>query len=369
MGYLSEESLNKLVTDPGKYALEDYSTIAHQLNIWWSYCATLVPDWISANVVTVGAAAPLIISWLLSCIYSLNPENEGLPWWLLIFAAFGEFFFQTMDAVDGKHARRLGTSSSLGDFLDHVMDSVSIMTSAFIFSRALGFKSIPFEYFCFLDCSLSFVVVHWESAKILIMKLDNGSSITEGQLAFMLFYILSAFVSIDFWQIAPIHFLPFISIGKIIALCMMFGITVAQCYKSISRVLEQKDWRVVLPELFVPVICGLCVATLWVLILPENHCIVPFQFVILSSTVIHSCCITLNRLTLQPILLTTTLPSFIPALVLPLIVPASFRMIAAWIAGFWALGYMLYFLIDIVLAISRTLNVPIFAQPELKKKD
>jgi len=36
---------------------------------------------------------------------------------------------QTMDAVDGKHARDTGRSSSLGQFLDHGLDS---FTNSFI---------------------------------------------------------------------------------------------------------------------------------------------------------------------------------------------------------------------------------------------
>jgi len=367
MGYLSEESLKKLVNDPGKYAMEDSSVIAHYLNVFWTKCANVVPTWISANVVTVGAAAPLILCWIISALYSVDPESKGLPWWLLVFAAFGEFFFQTMDAVDGKHARRLGTSSSLGDFLDHVMDSVSIMTTAFVICRGIGFPTPAFEYFCFVDTSLNFVVIHWESAKILIMKLDNGSSITEAQLSFIAIFLITAVGGTDLWNISIIH--PSITLGKIVACGMMGAISAAQCYKSISRVLAKCDPRVVLPELLVPVVGAALVGVSWLLLLPTQHSVVPFQIVILSSTVIHSCCITLNRLTLQPILSKTTMVVLIPALVIPLVTPAAYRVMAVWIVAAWAGIYMMYFLCDIIFTIARTLNLPIFAQPELKKTD
>jgi len=369
MGYLSEQALDKLVNDPGKYIMEDTSVIAKFLDkYWWNYCASLVPDWISANIVTVGAAAPLVLCWVFSIFYAIQPGYEGLPSWLMALAGLAVFFFQTMDAVDGKHSRRLGTSSCLGDFLDHVMDSVSIMTSTYVIVRSLAIGSISYEYFCLLDASLSFVVVHWESAKILVMKLDNGSSITECQISFSFILLLTAVTGKGIWQFAPISAFPSITLGKTIAVALMCIITVAQCIKSISRVVAKCDWRVVIPELIVPVVsCGV-VALSWVFLLPKDQSIVPFQMVLLSSTVIHSCCITLNRLTLQPILNTTTLPASLPALILPLITPASYRVISVWIAAFWATGYMLYFLIEIILTIAHTLKVPIFAQPELKKK-
>jgi len=367
MGYLSEQSLNKLVNDPGKYQMDDTSVISHHLNAWWTFCASFVPDFISANVVTVGAAGPLILCWILSMFYAYQPGSDGLPCWLLILSGFAVFFFQTMDAVDGKHARRLGTSSSLGDFLDHVMDSISIMTSTYLICRSLGLRSIPFEYFALVDASLSFVVVHWESAKILVMKLDNGSSITECQLSFTFLLLLTAFTGKELWQIA-LFGMPSVSLGKVVAVGIMCAITVVQCYKSLSRVLAKCEVSV-LPELFIPIVCSALVAVSWVLLLPEDQSIVPFQMVLLSSTVVHSCCITLNRLTLQPIVPTTTLPATIPALILVLIVPASFRVTAAWIAGIWAIAYMMYFLFDVVTTIAHTLHVPVFAQPELKKTD
>lgn len=369
MGYLSEESLKKLVNDPGKYTMDDSSVISHHLNKWWTCCASYVPTCISANVVTVGAAFPLIICWIVSIFYSCKPGSDGLPCWLMFLSSFSEFFFQTMDAVDGKHARRLGTSSSLGDFLDHVMDSVSIMTTSFLICHGLGFQSVTMEYFCIIVASLNFVVVHWESAKILVMKLDNGCSITEAQLAFMFIFLITAIGGKEFWQIAPIPGLPFITLGRVVAGGMMGVISVVQCYKSLSRVIAQCDWKAILPELFVPVVGVVLIAGSWLIILPEDQSVAPFQIVLLSSTVIHSCCITLNRLTLQPIVIKTNMVVLIPAFALPLIVPAAFRVTVCWIVAAWSGIYMLYFLSDIVLTIAHTLNIPVFAQPESKKTD
>merc|ERR1719291_296377 len=41
-----------------------------------------------------------------------------------IFMAFCEFLYQTMDAADGKHARRTGQSTPLGALFDHGCDGV-----------------------------------------------------------------------------------------------------------------------------------------------------------------------------------------------------------------------------------------------------
>jgi phosphatidylglycerophosphate synthase len=38
----------------------------------------------------------------------------------------GLFVYQTLDAIDGKQARRTGSSNSLGELFDHGCDSVSM---------------------------------------------------------------------------------------------------------------------------------------------------------------------------------------------------------------------------------------------------
>ena len=51
---------------------------------------------------------------------------QGAPQWTFLLAAVGLFFYQSLDAIDGKQARRTGTSSPLGELFDHGCDSVSV---------------------------------------------------------------------------------------------------------------------------------------------------------------------------------------------------------------------------------------------------
>lgn len=47
------------------------------------------------------------------------------PSWAYLQAALGLFFYQTLDAIDGKQARRTGSSSPLGELFDHGCDSMT----------------------------------------------------------------------------------------------------------------------------------------------------------------------------------------------------------------------------------------------------
>ena len=61
-----------------------------------------------------------------------------LPSWCYVLGSFSIFFYQTMDAVDGKQARRTGASSPLGQLFDHGCDAMTTTTmTAILFYSVL----------------------------------------------------------------------------------------------------------------------------------------------------------------------------------------------------------------------------------------
>ena len=58
--------------------------------------------------------------------YYLNPNFENTTTsYSALYAAFCIFFYSTMDNMDGKHARRTGSSSPLGLLFDHGCDAIN----------------------------------------------------------------------------------------------------------------------------------------------------------------------------------------------------------------------------------------------------
>jgi len=51
--------------------------------------------------------------------------TETAPSWAYFQAALGLFLYQTLDATDGKQARRTQSSSPLGELFDHGCDSMT----------------------------------------------------------------------------------------------------------------------------------------------------------------------------------------------------------------------------------------------------
>jgi ethanolaminephosphotransferase len=96
------------------------------------FIATLMPRWLAPNVITLIAAGFLVVPHLWTwALYGSGFEAEVNPW-VTVLTGICFMTYITLDNVDGKQARRTGTSSPLGQIFDHGMDAItfnlSIMT-------------------------------------------------------------------------------------------------------------------------------------------------------------------------------------------------------------------------------------------------
>lgn len=86
------------------------------------------------------------------------------PLWAYLLCAVGLFIYQSLDAIDGKQARRTNSSSPLGELFDHGCDSLS--TGQFTSCLILCFrKSEAQRTICvFFLCSVCGVGNQYSSA-------------------------------------------------------------------------------------------------------------------------------------------------------------------------------------------------------------
>lgn len=86
---------------------------------FWNNVVEYIPLTIAPNTLTAISLAHAMVATLLICGYSPT-LTEHAPNWVYIVATICMFMYQTLDAVDGKQARRTGSSSPLGQLFDHV---------------------------------------------------------------------------------------------------------------------------------------------------------------------------------------------------------------------------------------------------------
>ncbi|KAJ1951670.1 hypothetical protein EC988_003980 [Linderina pennispora] len=60
------------------------------------------------------------------------------PWWLYFAFGIGMWLYSTFDNVDGKQARRTGTSSPLGELFDHGCDALNCTIAGIVEASAFG---------------------------------------------------------------------------------------------------------------------------------------------------------------------------------------------------------------------------------------
>lgn len=94
-------------------------------NHFWTFLADYcIPSWLAPNALTLlGLLVPLI---QISVIGYLSVDfSQTLPHWVWLLCFSGLFWYQTIDAIDGKHARNTNNCSPLGQLLDHNLDQIS----------------------------------------------------------------------------------------------------------------------------------------------------------------------------------------------------------------------------------------------------
>ncbi|XP_055314569.1 choline/ethanolaminephosphotransferase 1 isoform X4 [Sitodiplosis mosellana] len=130
--------------------------------------------------------------------YSPNGRTEP-PRWACALCALGLFIYQSLDAIDGKQARRTNSSSPLGELFDHGCDSISTIFVALsaCLSAQLGFYPKWMFFQCFSAMTL-FYCAHWQSYVSGTLRLGKVD-VTEAQCMIMLIHMISAVFGPEIW--------------------------------------------------------------------------------------------------------------------------------------------------------------------------
>ncbi|XP_065288101.1 choline/ethanolaminephosphotransferase 1 isoform X5 [Dermacentor albipictus] len=193
---LTQQQLKRL--SEHKYSCSGSSFADPFMQPFWNWVTSKCPFWLAPNLMTlsglfVNIATSLVLVW-----YSPTATQE-VPRWAFLLCALGLFVYQTLDACDGKQARRTGTNTPLGELFDHGCDSISTVFVALAVCIAVKLGSYPGWMFfqCFVAITL-FYCAHWQtyvSGTLRFGKFD----VTEAQFSVMMIHIISALFGPDIW--------------------------------------------------------------------------------------------------------------------------------------------------------------------------
>ena len=132
------------MTESYRYNCVDKSIL---LPIYKKYYVTayfrLVPGWLTANMITIISTGFVVAMAVVAFLF----EKAGLPLHAMIFA-FCLHNYLLGDHLDGMQAKESGTSSPLGEFLDHYLD---VYNGAIVLYTTIVFLGpVPKEVFLIL---------------------------------------------------------------------------------------------------------------------------------------------------------------------------------------------------------------------------
>ena len=190
MADLTEKELENMKNH--KYQSTGYTTLDNLMNPFWIKAASYLPYAYTPNMVTVTGLFCQFLSIIYIAFHDLT-FSQQLPGYVYIFCAFMLFMAQTLDAIDGKHARNTKRSSSLGQLMDHGCDSMDNFLFCIVLSQAYLFGNSIHTLWLQILIQVPFYTYTLEEHFAGILRTQiNDIGVTEYQFISMGFLILSA---------------------------------------------------------------------------------------------------------------------------------------------------------------------------------
>ena len=163
---------------------------------------TATPRTVSPNTITLSGLSLMVASYC--TVWYHCPDLDGTvgPRWVFAFNCAAMLIYQTLDNMDGKQARRTGSSSPLGLLFDHGCDAInSIFGSAnWIAAMAISTETDALTMWVLVIFPMvAFYVTTWEEYYTgkLVLPIINGP--TEGLIMGAALSLTSAIWGPEYW--------------------------------------------------------------------------------------------------------------------------------------------------------------------------
>ncbi|CAG9563211.1 unnamed protein product [Danaus chrysippus] len=181
-----------------KYSCTSASILDAWLQPWWCWLVSKTPLWLAPNLITILGLIVNIVTTLILVWYSPDARQEP-PQWAFALCALGVFVYQSLDAIDGKQARRTGSQSPLGELFDHGCDSISTVFIALGACIAVKLGEYPTWMFFQCFCAMTlFYCAHWQAYVTGTLKMGR-IDVTEAQYTIIGIHLISATLGPDAW--------------------------------------------------------------------------------------------------------------------------------------------------------------------------
>ncbi|OZJ04731.1 hypothetical protein BZG36_01822 [Bifiguratus adelaidae] len=193
-----------------KYSGADKSLVSrYVLTPYWNWLVQLFPKTVAPNLITLLGLLCVIVNVLTLLYYS--PDLGTCPNWVYFSFGVGLFVYQSLDAIDGKQARRTGTSGPLGELFDHGCDALNTTLSVLTAASTLALGSSWYTQLSLFSCICNFYLSTWEEYHTGTLYLSAFSGPVEGILMIVGLHFISGIFGNQIWT----HTLSEVTRGKL----------------------------------------------------------------------------------------------------------------------------------------------------------
>jgi len=184
--------------------------------------------------------------------------------WIYFSWAIGLWMYQSLDAIDGKQARRTGTSGPLGEMFDHGCDAINTTLETLLTAAAMNLGQSWWCVVIQIGTIGNFYLSTWEEYHTGTLFLSAFSGPIEGILIIIVLYIITGFKGPTFWDQGILTTIGIRDSGIVNALhikdlplneCFIIfgaigcGFNIISSYGNVTKARRAKNLSVVTPAL------------------------------------------------------------------------------------------------------------------------
>ncbi|KAI8975620.1 CDP-alcohol phosphatidyltransferase-domain-containing protein [Mycotypha africana] len=147
-------------------------------------------------------------------LFYYAPDLGECPNW--VYTSFGIclFVYQSLDAIDGKQARRTQTSGPLGELFDHGCDALNTTLGCLTWASSVHLGQSWWTVASLLASLGNFYLSTWEEYHTGILFLGYFSGPVEGVIVLCCIHLISGFFGSSFWLLRVDELLNFIDFSS-----------------------------------------------------------------------------------------------------------------------------------------------------------
>ncbi|KAH9815686.1 ethanolaminephosphotransferase (aminoalcoholphosphotransferase), partial [Teratosphaeria destructans] len=184
------------------HILRHYARLSSQptlISANWNACVEFLPLWLAPNMVTL--LGFFFVIGNIGILELFDPDLLGPKQsWVYFSYAFGVWAYSTMDNIDGKQARRTGTSSGLGELFDHGIDSLNCTLASLLETSAMALGATKLGALTALIPCLPMFFSTWETYHTHTLYLGYFNGPTEGLVLASSFMAISGMYGPHIWH-------------------------------------------------------------------------------------------------------------------------------------------------------------------------